>query len=348
MIVDRRGRVVAEGWHKKLGAAHAEADALAKVNGRAKGCTMYVNLEPCKHRSKRRTEPCAPKVAAAGIERLVIGTGDPIRSHGGGAAWLKRQGVEVIRNVRADACRELNRAFFIWARKQRPWFLLKAGVTLDGRVATRTGESQWITGPEARKDVHRLRGRLDAIMVGVGTVLADDPALTCRGVRRARDPVRVVVDSRLRTPPEAKLLPANTDSKARVLIATTPGAAKTRERRLVAAGAEVVRVPGRGRRVSLSRLSTLLAANEIASVLVEGGAELHGALVRAGLVDDVRLYMAPMLFGGAAAPSWLGGDGVGRIAQAPRFRFHGGGEPLGDDLVITARPVQRARSRRNR
>lgn len=339
VIVDPRGRVIAEGYHRQAGAPHAEAEALARLGGRAPGCTLYCNLEPCNHRAKRRTVPCAPAVADAGIARLVIGMGDPIRSHAGGAAWLARQGVEVTRGVLRDQCAALNRAFITRARLGRPYLVLKAGMTLDGKVATATGESRWITGPEARRDAHRLRDRLDAIMVGVGTVLADDPQLTVRGIRGGRDPVRVVVDSRLRTPATARLLPAAGHSPARVIIATSGRSSRAREDRLVRAGAEVWRV-GPGPRVDLPALMQRLALVEINAVLVEGGADLHAALIAADLVDELILYVAPMVMGGRGARAglgWVGGAGIELLADARRFRFTDEVRRLGEDLVLTAR-----------
>jgi diaminohydroxyphosphoribosylaminopyrimidine deaminase/5-amino-6-(5-phosphoribosylamino)uracil reductase len=338
VIVDPAGAVVAEGFHRRAGAPHAEAEALAQLGGRAPGCIMYVNLEPCNHRSNRRTVPCAPAVARAGIARLVMGIGDPIRSHAGGAAWLARQGVDVTRGVLRAACLDLNRAFVTRARLGRPWFVLKAGTTLDGKVATRTGESQWITGPEARQDAHRLRDRLDAVLVGAGTVLADDPQLTVRGVRDGRDPVRVVVDSRLRTPPGARLLPAH-GSPARTIIATTEAAPRAREERLRQAGAEVWRV-GPGPRVDLPALARLLADADLNAVLVEGGAELHAAMIQAGLADELVLYVAPMVLGGRGARAglpWAAGPGVDALAQAARFTFAGAPRQVGSDLVLTLR-----------
>ncbi len=345
VIVDRRGQVVAEGYHRRLGGLHAEAEALRRADpARTRGATMYVNLEPCKHRKNRRTTPCAPKVLEAGIARLVVGMNDPIRSHGGGAAWLARRGIEVTRNVLRAECVELNRGFVTWARAGRPWFTLKAAITLDGRVATRTGESQWITGAAARRDGHRLRAVSDAILVGSNTVLADDPRLTARGVR-GRDPIRIVIDGRLRTPPDARLLPARSGgSPAAVIIATTRSAPASRERRLCAAGAEVWRL-GRGRHVDVLALARRLGERGVTSVLVEGGAGVHAALVDADLADELRLYLAPMVFGSGAgktmAPPWLTGDGVARIADAPRFAFFGPPERLGDDLVLVARPRRR-------
>jgi diaminohydroxyphosphoribosylaminopyrimidine deaminase/5-amino-6-(5-phosphoribosylamino)uracil reductase len=338
VIVGPDGMVVAEAYHKKAGAPHAEASALAKLAklGRsADGCTLYVNLEPCAHRG--RTGPCAPLVRDAGVARVVVGMLDPIKGHSGGAAWLRRRRIAVTRGVMQAECEALNRAFLTWAGKGRPLFVLKAGVTLDGKVATRTGDSQWITGEASRKDAHAWRNRLDAILVGVETVRADDPALTVRGIRGGRDPVRVVLDSRLRTPPTSVLLPANATSKARTIIATTRAAPAAREARLLSRGAEVWRIAGQGPRVDVRKLAVRLARQDILSVLVEGGAEVHASMIAAGLADELRLYIAPVVFGGTRAPGWIGGNGVSRIARAARLQFTGPPEQLGEDLVLSAR-----------
>jgi diaminohydroxyphosphoribosylaminopyrimidine deaminase / 5-amino-6-(5-phosphoribosylamino)uracil reductase len=333
VVLDRRGRVVAEGWHRKAGALHGEADALARV-GRVPGGTLYVNLEPCRHQG--RTPPCAPLVAASGVARVVVGMLDPVRGHGGGAAWLARRGIAVERGLLEAECRELNRAFLTWARAGRPWFTLKAAATLDGKVATWRGESKWVTGEAARREGHRLRDSHDAIMVGVGTVLSDDPRLTVRGLRGGRDPVRVVVDSRLRTPTGAAVL----GRRGRVIFATGRAAPRAREARLTAAGAEVWRLPGRGG-VDLAALARRLAEAGITSVLVEGGPTLHGALFDQGLVDEVRLFLAPLLLGGSGRKGglpWIGGAGVDRLADAPRLALVSPPRRLGADLLLTLRP----------
>jgi diaminohydroxyphosphoribosylaminopyrimidine deaminase / 5-amino-6-(5-phosphoribosylamino)uracil reductase len=334
VIVNPRGKVVAEGWHRRLGAPHAEIDALAKLGGKAPGCTLYCNLEPCNHRRNRRTSPCAPTLAQAGIARLVMGMGDPIRSHAGGAAWLQKQGVKVVPNVLRARCADLNRAFVTWARHGRPHMVLKAGITLDGKIATRAGQSQWITSEQARKHSHMLRSRLQAIMVGIGTVLGDDPRLTAR-VRGGKDPIRIVVDGQLRTPPSARLLPASSPSSARVIIATTETAPGARARALEDAGATVWRV-NPGAQVDVRELLRRLGQDEITSVLVEGGATLHGSLMDADLVDELILYLAPIVVGGAS-PAWVGGTGVATLCDAPRFRFAEPVEHAGPDLVVRAR-----------
>ena len=338
VVLDKRGRLVGEGYHKRAGEAHAEKMALDLAGARAKGGTLYVNLEPCKHLKNRRTAPCAPLVLQAGIKRLVIGQADPIAGHAGGASSLSKRGVSVTRNLLQAECREANRAFVTWARKGRPLYVLKVAASLDGKIATRSGESKWITGPKARADGRLLRSKLPAILVGVETVLADDPRLTARGSGMT-DPVRVVLDSRLRTPSRAQLLPASSRSKAKVIIATASKASKAKARELQAAGAEVLRLPSVGGRLCLESLSEALAARGISSVLVEGGAEVHGAFLEAGLCDELRLYLAPKALGGPGK-SWLGGAGIEALVDAYRMRWHGDPQRLGDDILLVARPLR--------
>jgi diaminohydroxyphosphoribosylaminopyrimidine deaminase / 5-amino-6-(5-phosphoribosylamino)uracil reductase len=321
VIVGKTGDVIAEGAHERAGTRHAEIVALDQIGGRAPSATMYVTLEPCTHHG--RTPPCAPAVIAAGVARVVIGSVDPIAGHGGGIAQLEHAGIAVGRALVAE-CDEANRPFFTHARLGRPAFTLKAAITLDGKIATRSGESQWITGDAARDDVHRMRDTHDAVMVGIGTVLADDPKLTAR-LPNARDPIRIVVDSKLRTPPKAKLLAKG----ARVIVATcAKGAVKT---------AEVWHFkPTKAGRVPLDQLAARLGKEGITSVLVEGGGELHAALLDAELADQLAIYIAPIVVGGPA-PSWVGGAGIGELARAPRFELVGDPIRLGDDLKVIAR-----------
>jgi diaminohydroxyphosphoribosylaminopyrimidine deaminase/5-amino-6-(5-phosphoribosylamino)uracil reductase len=328
VITDRRGRVVAEGYHRGPGKPHGEAAALAALRGRsAAGGTLYVNLEPCNHHG--RTPPCAPAVRDAGVARVVIGMLDPIPGHGGGARLLRRGGITVTTGVLAAECAAANRPFTSWATRARPWVILKAAMTLDGRIASAGGESKWITGEAARADGHRLRDRCDAIAVGIGTVLADDPALTVRGVRGGRDPVRVVVDSALRTPPAARVLPA--------IIATTDAASEQRAQALTAAGAEIVRFAADDRgRVRLDQLAAALGARGIAALLVEGGGALHAGWIAAGLADELRLYVAPLAIGGTTAPGWIGGDGAARLVDATRWQWDAAPERIGDDVLLRA------------
>ena len=326
VIVDRAGKVVGSGAHAGPGKKHAEVVALDRAGARAKGATMYVTLEPCTHHG--RTPPCAPVVRAAGLARVVVGSEDPVPGHGGGIEALRRGRIAVARALVAE-CDAANRPFLTWAMYGRPAFTLKAAVTLDGKIATVGGQSQWITGDAARADVHRLRDTHDAVLVGSGTVLADDPRLGAR-LPKARDPIRIVVDSRLRTPPRAKLLPGKRGP--RTIVATTERAPAAAARALERAGAEVWRFAGS--RVPLELLARRLGDEGIQSVLVEGGGEVHASLLAARLADELVLYVAPKIVGGPA-PSWVGGAGLASLAAAYKFRFAGAPVALGDDLRIT-------------
>ncbi|HET9626126.1 MAG TPA: bifunctional diaminohydroxyphosphoribosylaminopyrimidine deaminase/5-amino-6-(5-phosphoribosylamino)uracil reductase RibD [Kofleriaceae bacterium] len=332
VIVDADGKVIAEGAHHGPGTAHAEVDALRGLGGRAPGATLYVNLEPCNHHG--RTPPCAPAVRDAGVARVVVGAIDPIAGHTGGIAVLRAAGIAVTTGVLAAACERANRPFFTWAREARAAFTLKAAITLDGKIATVAGESKWITGPAAREDVMRLRDQHDAVLVGIGTVLADDPKLTAR-LAGARDPVRVIVDSQLRTPATAKLWPCG----PRTIVACASDAPAEREAALAAHGAEVWRIaaePGaRSGKVDLAVLARRLASAGVLSVLVEGGGAVHADLLARGLADELVIYVAPKIVGGPAK-SWVGGDGLASLAAAYAFVFDGAPVALGGDFRITA------------
>jgi diaminohydroxyphosphoribosylaminopyrimidine deaminase/5-amino-6-(5-phosphoribosylamino)uracil reductase len=329
VIVDAVGTVLAEGLHRGPGTKHAEIDALDKLGGKAPGGTLYVNLEPCMHQG--RTPPCAPLVAAAGLARVVVGSEDPIAGHRGGMDYLIKQGLTVTRAL-IDECDHANLPFMRWAQTRQPAFTLKAAITIDGKIATITGESQWITGEAARTQVHQLRNTHDAVLVGIETVLADDPKLSAR-IEGARDPVRIVVDSRLRTPPTAKLLPRK--NGPRTIIATTESAPAAAEAALVRAGAEVWRFPAERGRVPLHDLAYRLGEEGILSVLVEGGGQIHASLLAAELATDVQLFLAPLIVGGPA-PSWVGGAGVSKLSSAWRLQFIGSPQRVGDDLLICA------------
>jgi diaminohydroxyphosphoribosylaminopyrimidine deaminase/5-amino-6-(5-phosphoribosylamino)uracil reductase len=330
VIVNARGEVIAEGAHKGPGTRHGEIDALAKLGNKARGATLYVNLEPCTHHG--RTPPCLPVVRDSGLARVVIGTEDPVPGHGGGIEALRRAGISVSR-VLVGECDAANLPFLTWAVHRRPAFTLKAAITLDGKIATVKGHSKWITGDAARADVHHLRDTHDAVLVGAGTVLADDPWLTAR-LPKARDPIRVVLDSKLRTPPRAHLLPGRRGP--RTIIATTEGAPAAKERALVEAGAEVWRFPARRNgQVPLDRVARALGDQDITSVLVEGGGEVHASFLAHDYADQVIIYIAPKIFGGAAK-GWVGGKGVATLQAAHALDFIGEPVQLGPDLRVTA------------
>ncbi len=329
-VVVRDGQEVGCGYHAAAGSLHAEAVALAAAGPLARGATLYVSLEPCDHHG--RTPPCTDAVLAAGIARVVVAHEDPDpRVRGRGIARLRAAGVEVQVGVLEEEARRLNAAYLKHRTTGLPLVTVKWAMSVDGRIATRTGSSRWITGPQAREEAHRLRDTHDAVLVGIGTVLRDDPALTCR-IPGGRDPLRVVVDSRLRTPPDARLL---REGSSPVVVATTPQAPRDRVQRLQRAGAEVwVCAEDRGR-VSLPDLFGRLAQRGVLSVLVEGGSGVHAAVLEAGLADRLVAFLAPLVVGGRQAPGPVGGDGVADISQALRV-----GDltvrPLGQDLCVEA------------
>jgi diaminohydroxyphosphoribosylaminopyrimidine deaminase/5-amino-6-(5-phosphoribosylamino)uracil reductase len=313
-VVVREGAEVGWGYHRAAGEPHAEVEALARAGPRAAGATLYVNLEPCDHHG--RTPPCTDAILAAGVRRVVVAVEDPDpRVRGRGIRRLRQAGVRVEVGVLEGEARRLNAAYVKHRTVGLPWVTAKWAMTLDGRIATRTGASRWITGTQAREYAHRLRDQHDAVMVGVGTALKDDPALTCR-VPGGRDPLRVVVDSRLRLPPHARML---REGGSPVVVAATPGADPARADQLRGAGAEVWVCEPEGGRVSLRDLLRRLADRGVLSVLVEGGAALHASLLEAGLVDRVVALLAPVLVGGEAALPPVGGTGVAELSRALRL-----------------------------
>jgi len=316
-VLVRDGRVVGRGYHARAGTPHAEIHALREAGELAEGATLYVTLEPCCHYG--RTGPCTEAIIEAGVARVVAAMTDPNpRVAGRGLERLRRAGVEVAVGVLEAEARRLNEVFIKYMTTGLPFVVLKAAMSLDGKIATRTGRSRWITGGEARARGHALRDRYDAILVGVNTVLADDPALTARLPDGAgRDPVRIILDSRARTPPGAKVIVQQ--SAAPTLVAVTPDAPADRVAALERAGASVLVVPGESPRVDLKALLIELARREITSVLVEGGGEVHASFLAGGLVDKVVWFIAPLIIGGREAPGPVGGEGPADLQEAVRL-----------------------------
>ncbi|MBI5478629.1 MAG: bifunctional diaminohydroxyphosphoribosylaminopyrimidine deaminase/5-amino-6-(5-phosphoribosylamino)uracil reductase RibD [Deltaproteobacteria bacterium] len=311
-VVVKDGRVLATGYHRRAGLDHAEVAALRRLGFQARGADLYVTLEPCNHHG--RTPPCTEAVIRAGIRRVVVGMRDPCRLvDGRGIRRLRRAGIAVEVGLLGPQCRRVNEHFLCVQEQGRPFVTWKAAVTLDGRIATRRGDSRWVTGARARALGHALRDTHDAILVGAGTVRVDDPLLTTRR-RGGRDPVRVVLDGRLAISPRARLL--HSGSPAPTLVVCGRGAPAARERALVAAGAEVLRLPGRRGRVSPAALLAALLERGLLAVLIEGGGETAAAFLEAGLVDKVVVIVAPKLVGGVGAVPMLGGRGVARMAEA--------------------------------
>jgi diaminohydroxyphosphoribosylaminopyrimidine deaminase / 5-amino-6-(5-phosphoribosylamino)uracil reductase len=339
-VLVRDGRVIGEGFHHRAGEAHAEIEALRALRGRARGATLYVTLEPCSHHG--RTPPCAPAVIEAGVARVVAAIADPNPLVSGrGFAELRAAGLEVVTGAGATAAEDQNRAFLTAMRERRPHVTLKAGMTLDGKIADLHGASRWITGEPARQHAHRLRSESDAIVVGIGTVLRDDPELTVRlGQPWPREPLRVVLDTGARTPVGARLLRAGRPSCA--LIAVGADAPDTRVKELAATGATIVSCRTSDGRVDLGTLLTELFAREVRAVLVEGGGEVHGAFLDAGLVDRVAMFTAPLLIGGRGATAVV--EGAGRELKSAVRLGAFTVTPLGDDLLIEADVVRDPRS----
>ncbi len=337
-VIVNRGKIVGQGSHRKVGGPHAEVLAVSQAGSRAKGGTLYVTLEPCSH-LKKRTPPCVPLVITSGVRRVVVAMVDPNpQVSGRGIAQLKRAGIQVEVGCLEVEAQQLNEAYIHRVQTGRPFTILKAGMTLDGQIATAGGESQWITGDEARSQAHRLRADVDAVLVGIGTVLRDDPQLTARlgsdpAQLAPRQPLRVVVDSRLRIPIRAAVLQRQED--AHTVIATTRLAPLKKIERLQARGIDVLIMPNAGGHLNLTALWTRLGQLGVTSLLVEGGSELNAAVLRAGLPQRLMCFVAPLLLGGQDAKGLFGGISPRRLRDAvplKNLRM----EPVGRDMLIQA------------
>jgi diaminohydroxyphosphoribosylaminopyrimidine deaminase/5-amino-6-(5-phosphoribosylamino)uracil reductase len=316
-VLVRDGVVVGEGWHQRFGETHAEINALTAAGERARGATLYVTLEPCCHVGK--TPPCTSAIVCAGVARVVAAMRDPFPQVAGqGAARLHAAGIAVDMNISEAAARRLNAPYLTLLAHGRPHVHAKWAMTLDGKIATRTGDSKWISNEASRKKVHELRGRMDAIVVGIGTALADDPLLTTRppGPRTA---IRIVLDSRGRLSATSRLV--QTARETPLLVATGPQAAPVAVAVLASAGAEVLRIPAAGDRgrLEIAPLLEELGRRRLTNVLVEGGSEVLGSFLDAGLIDEVHVFVAPLLAGGEQAKSPVAGTGIAKIAEALRL-----------------------------
>jgi len=308
-VVVREGEVVGNGYHRRFGGPHAEVFALDEAGEAARGATLYVTLEPCCHHGK--TPPCTDRILASGVRRVVVAVRDPNPEvDGGGIACLRGAGIEVTAGVLREEAEQQNEIFFTYARRHRPFVQLKLAVSLDGRIAAKTGDSKWITSESSRIEAHRLRRRFMSVLVGVQTVINDDPLLTVRHVV-GPNPIPIVLDRRGRLPPTARLLDASPPPI--VVTATMPVEV---EEDLRGRGARVWRLPDDTGSVDLPGLLARLAEEEIDSVLIEGGGEVAAAFLNSGLVDKLSLFIAPILIGGRGAVPAIGGAGVERVADA--------------------------------
>lgn len=332
-VIVKDGVIIGEGYHETYGKAHAERNALAACSVSPEGATMYVTLEPCSHHGKQ--PPCVDAIIEAKVARVVIGSRDPNPLVSGrGVKRLREQGIEVTEDVLREECDRLNEVFMHYIRQQTPYVVLKTAMTLDGKIATRTGASKWVTGEAARAEVQALRHRYSAIMVGVGTVLADNPRLTCR-LEGAKQPLRVVCDSQLRTPLSATLV--QTAKDVPTVIATASQDAKKCQA-YQDLGCEVVVVTDAEGRVDLQKLMAWLGQRGIDSVLLEGGGTLNWAALEAGIVHKWYCYLAPKLFGGKDAKTSVEGVGVALPSDAVKLRFQTIRQ-VGEDVCIESEVV---------
>lgn len=330
-VVVKGGVVVGQGYHQAAGGAHAEVHAIDAAGEAAAGATLYVNLEPCNHTG--RTPPCTRKIAAAGLRRVVIGMRDPNpKVAGGGVEFLRARGIETACGVCEEKARELNEAFVKYVGTGRPFVIAKCAATLDGRIATRTGDSRWVTGEEARAFVHELRHAVDAIMVGAGTIAADDPRLTARLKNRpARDPLRIVLDTRLRTVPTAKVLRHSSEVETVLVVGEeVPESARDR---MQTKKVRVIAAETRQGRIDLDRLMDQLGRMGVTSILIEGGGRTLGSAFRAGIVDKACFFYAPLVSAGddgVPICSGAGAEAMRDCIRLERIRTR----RFGDDVLI--------------
>lgn len=338
-VIVNQGLVVGEAYHRQAGQPHAEVLALHQAGPRARGGVLYVTLEPCCHLHKR-TPPCVPLLLQSGLTRICVAMADPNPQVAGrGIQALKKAGIDVSVGTLESEAQKLNEIYIHWLTTGRPFLILKGAMTLDGKIATHTGQSQWITSEQARQDVHHVRSQVDAVMVGIGTVLADNPELSARGStgtteqRRGRQPVRVVLDSRLRIPIKAKII--RWVHEQPTIVCTTAGASPKKVTTLREQGVQVWVLPQKNKRVSLKAALAKLGKEGLSSVLLEGGSTLNASALHEGVVNQVRLYMAPLLLGGQDAKGLIGGASPKTLEQAwclvnPAIR------KLGQDWLVTA------------
>ena len=331
-VIVKAGEIVGEGYHHKAGTPHAEVHAINSAGEKAKGAQLYVTLEPCCHRG--RTPPCTKAIIQAGISSVVMAMYDPNPLvPGKGKAMLENYGITVQSGLLEQEARKLNEFYIKYITTGLPFVILKSAMSLDGKIATYTGKSKWITSETSRRKVHEIRDTVDAILVGIGTVINDNPSLTTRLMdRKGKDAVRIIVDSDARIPLPSKVL--NLDSTAPTLIAVTPKALEDKISQLKSAGAEVIVIPERNDgRVNLKALMEGLGKREITSVMIEGGSEINASALKEGIVDKVMIFIAPKFIGGRTAPGLLGGQGIEHLSSAIGLRDIQVSK-LGEDILV--------------
>lgn len=339
-VIVKEDKIIGEGYHEIFGGPHAEVNAFRSAKESVEGATMYVTLEPCSHYGK--TPPCAQAIVDNKIARVVIGMLDPNPLVSGrGVKLLQDNGIDVESDFLSAELTQMNRVFLKYIQSKLPYVIMKTAMTLDGKIATRTGDSRWVSNEQSRARVHQLRNELMGIMVGVNTVIADDPILTTRldNGRNGRNPIRIVVDSKGRIPLDSKIL--NTHAEAKTIVALTSTANQEKIRQIEALGNEVIVVAEKKGRVDLNKLMLSLGEKGIDGILLEGGATLNYAALESEIVDEVHAYIAPKIIGGQAAKTPVGGDGIEKMKDAvnlQNIRF----ENIADDILIIGDVVYQA------
>lgn len=327
-VIVKDNRIIGQGYHKKCGDLHAERNAIADCEESTNGATLYVTLEPCCHYG--RTPPCTEAIIEHGICKVVVGSADPNPLVAGkGVQILREHGIEVVEGVLQTECDLLNEVFFHYITTQTPYVVMKYAMTMDGKIATRTGESKWISGEAARERVHRDRHKYTAIMAGIGTVLADDPLFTCR-LPNGKSPIRIICDTTLRMPLHAKLV--QTANEVRTIIATC-NTDQTEHAKYLEKGCEIIVLPKKKGYVDTSTLMKILGENRIDSILLEGGANLNWSCLENGIVNKVQTYIAPKLFGGVDAKTPIGGTGITHPSDSYQL-VNQKIQIIGDDILI--------------
>lgn len=332
-VIVKNEKIIGTGYHEVYGGPHAEINALSSCTESPKGASMYVTLEPCCHYGKQ--PPCTNAIIEAGISHVIAGCTDPNpKVSGHGIHVLQEHGIHVTTGVLHDECEKVNEVFFHYTRTHTPFVVMKYAMTMDGKIATCTGESKWITGDAARKSTHLLRSRYRAIMAGIGTVLADDPLLNCR-LCDGRDPIRIICDTTLRTPVESNLI-RTADTIPTILATCSHDAHKQNDYRKK--GCRILTVPKKENHVDLQKLMELLGAEGIDSILLEGGAELNWAALREGIVQKTAVYIAPKLFGGTDAKTPIEGKGISAISETVMLN-NSVITNLGEDILIESEVI---------
>jgi len=332
-VIVKDDQVIGTGYHHYAGANHAEVNALEQAGDDARGATLYVNLEPCTHFGK--TPPCSDAIIKSGLQRVVIAMTDPNpKIAGAGVERLREAGIEVDVGLLEREAKQLNEVFIKYITIDRPFVILKNAFTLDGKIATKTGDSKWISGSKSRELVHQLRDRVDAILVGIGTVLADNPRLTTRLPEGGSNPIRVVLDSKLETPLSANIV--NNQSEAQTIIVTNRDSEQAKKEELIRRGVEILELGGT-EKVNLDKLLVELAHEEITSLLVEGGSKINSSFWEAKLVDKIYYFIAPRIIGGREAVPVVGGTGVAEIKDGIKI-INKEIQEIGEDILVTGYP----------